>query len=57
MDIYDPLTGKIVKVPSGDNIVGGGDATTAYTACTTEVDGGCASSVYLAEQKIDGGNA
>ena len=59
MNKYDPLTGKFIWVPPEvDDIVGGGDASNAeYTTCTTEVDGGCANSVYLPEQKIDGGDA
>ncbi len=56
--IYDPLTGMIIDVPEGDNIVGGGNAfNTAYTECTLEVDGGCAGSVYRPTQQVDGGNA
>lgn len=59
MEYFDPISGKVIILPKDtDSIVGGGDASTAeYTACTTEVDGGTSLSVYLPEQKVDGGNA
>lgn len=51
------VSGTNIKTINGATLLGSGDMTITTGASSRDVDGGSASTVYLATQLINGGNA